>query len=385
MDTSDQSRKKMSRRDFFKESAVAATGLAVGGLLAGRSSAAAAPQPSRGRKGKRRIIDIHSHFLPEKWVTEISKRTRYPFLEKKSDDMWVITGSPQDKVPYQHQTTRSGFDVRSKLKEMDDAGVEISLLTLAPPGPDNAANDADRLTRIANDGLAEVVASRPERFRGIANLGYGNIEDSVRELRRCIDDLNFLGLQVYPYIGGKMPASDPALKPVWRVLQEKKKPLIFHPGSPLNPDYGNYIIGGLMGYWFDDAINLVRFILSGLLDEFPDLQVVIPHTWSLLPFLMDRLDYQVPRFSKGFTEMKNRKAPSEYLKKVYTDCINFSSDDFRYAVGKMGGVDYVMYGSDSPFIPLQYVVEVVEKSGLSSKDTERVFSGNARRLFGISI
>ncbi|SMC95812.1 amidohydrolase family protein [Sporomusa malonica] len=335
--------------------------------------------------GKHKIIDVQSHFLPEKWLKEISGRTQYPFLEKKNDDIWVIHGSSYDKLPY--YTTKSGINIQSKLREMDDAGIETSLLTLSPAGPDNGfyTADADRLAQIANDGIAEIVACYPNRFRGIASLGYGNIEDAVAELKRCIDELDFIGLQVFPYIGGKKSVAHPTLKPIWRVLAEKDIPLIFHPGSPMNTDYGNYLIGGLMGYWFDDAIVMVKFILSGLLDEFPNLKIVCPHTWSLLPYLIDRLDYQVTRFSKHFPEMKNKKAPSEYLKNVYTDCNNFSGDDLRYAIKKMGGVNYVMYGSDSPFVPAEFIVDMVEKSGLSSADIERIFAGNAQRLFGIDL
>ncbi len=334
---------------------------------------------------KHKIIDVQSHFLPEKWLKTISQRTQYPYLEKKNEEICVIHGSSYDRLPY--YTAKSGINIHSKLREMDAAGIDVSLLSLSPAGPDNGfhTGDADKLAQIANDGIAEIVACYPSRFRGIANLGYGNIKDSVEELTRCIDKLGFVGLQVFPYIGGKTSVAHPDLKPIWRVLAEKNVPLIFHPGSPMNSDYGNYLIGGLMGYWFDDAIIMVKFILSGLLDEFPDLKIVCPHTWSLLPYLIDRLDQQVARFAKHFPDMKNQKLPSEYLKNVYTDCNNFSSDDLQYAIKKMGGVNYMMYGSDSPFVPAEYIVGLVEKTGLSAADMEKVFTGNAQRLFGITL
>lgn len=333
----------------------------------------------------RKIIDVQSHFLPEKWLKTISDRTEYPYLEKKNEEIWVVHGSSYDRLPY--YTTKSGININSKLREMDAAGIELSLLSLSPAGPDNGfhTGDADELARFANDGIAEVVACYPHRFRGIANLGYGNVTDSVNELKRCIDKLGFVGLQVYPYVGGKTSVVHPDFKPIWQVLAERKVPLIFHPGSPLNSDYGNYLIGGLMGYWFDDAIIMVKFILSGLLDEFPDLKIVCPHTWSLLPYLIDRLDFQVSRFAKHFPDMKNKKLPSEYLKNVYTDCNNFSSDDLVYALKKMKGIDFMMYGSDSPFMPADFVVNLVERTGLSVTDMEKIFSGNARRLFGLNL
>jgi predicted TIM-barrel fold metal-dependent hydrolase len=70
-------------------------------------------------------------------------------------------------------------DIRRKLEEMDNAGIELSLLSLSLPGPDNGGADSDRLARLANDGIAEVVTAFPGRFRGIANLGLGSIEASV--------------------------------------------------------------------------------------------------------------------------------------------------------------------------------------------------------------
>ena len=330
------------------------------------------------------IIDVQSHFLPEKWLAALSSRDHYPFVEKKSNELWVIHGSSFDRLPY--YTNKSGIDTHCKLQEMNSAGIEISLLTLSPAGPDNAtiSVDADHLAQIANDGIAEIVAAYPERFRGIATLGYGNIASSLSELTRCVERLGFVGLQIFPYVGGRKSVVDPSLKPIWQFLSRKNLPLIFHPGSPMNRDYGDYLIGGLMGYWFDDAIVMAKFILSGLLDEFPDLQIVCPHTWSLLPYLINRLDHQVSRFAPFFPEIKNKKAPSEYLKNVYTDCNNFSGDDLCYALRKMDGINRIMYGSDSPFMPPRFTVDLVERSGLTATDCKKIFNENACRLFNLN-
>jgi predicted TIM-barrel fold metal-dependent hydrolase len=365
-----------------KKIATVAIFLAVVWFLSGINETAIASDIAKKDTTMRKIIDIQSHFLPKKWLAELSKRTEFPFLEKRNENIWVLHGSPFEKLPY--QVSKSGIDIQHKLKEMDEAGIEIGLLSLSLPGPDNGSAEADKLAKIANDGIAEIVSKYPTRFRGIANLGYGNIDESVKELRRCIDTLGFVGLQVFPFVGGKMSVVDSSMKPIWRILEEKNIPLILHPGSPANADYGNYFIGGLMGYWFDDAMVMVKFILSGTLDEFPNLKIVCPHTWSLLPYLIDRLDYQVPRFASQFPEIKLKKKPSEYLKNIYTDCNNFSSDDLQYAIKKMGGVNNMMFGSDSPFIPTSFIVDVAEKAGLTPDEIKKVFSGNAKRLFKIN-
>ncbi|MBV7272074.1 amidohydrolase [Clostridium sp. PL3] len=332
---------------------------------------------------KFKIIDIQSHFLPEKWLYEVSKRKEYPMLEKIAEDMWLIHGSKYDKLPY--HAKKSAIDINSKLKEMDDASIETTILTLSPPGPDSVSNgkEADRLAKISNDGIAEIVSSYPERFRGVANLGFGNMDESIKELNRCIDKLNFVGLQIYPYAGGDRGIDNPSFRPIFKILEEKGIPLILHPGSPINKDYGSYNIGALMGYWFDDAIAMVKLILSGLFEELPNLKVVCPHAWSLLPYLIDRVNTQASRFPEFFAR-NIRKTPGEYLKKVYTDCNNFSADTLKFAINKMGGVDKMMFGSDSPFVEAKFVTNLISDLGLSREEIEKIFYKNAKELFKIT-
>lgn len=331
---------------------------------------------------KIKIIDVQSHFLPEKWIDEISKRKEYPILQKIAEDKWLIHGSKYDKVPY--HTKKSGVDIKSKLKEMDEAHVDMTILTLSPPGPDVISDEKekDRLAKIANDGIAEIVSSYPDRFRGVANLGYGNMEDSIKELNRCIDELKFVGLQIYPYARGGIGVEDPCFRPIFKVLEDKDVPLILHPGSPVNKDYGSYNMGPLMGYWFDDAMAMMKLILSGLFEELPNLKVICPHAWSLLPYVIDRVDIQASRFSKFFAS-NIKKAPSEYLKNVYTDCNNFSADTLKFAINKIGGVDKMMFGSDSPFVEAKFITDLVLNLGLSNEDIEKIFYNNAKQLFKI--
>ena len=77
---------------------------------------------------KFKIIDIQSHFLPERWIYEISKRNDYPMVQKITDDKWLIHGSKYDNLPY--HTKKSGININAKLKEMDETGIEMTILSL---------------------------------------------------------------------------------------------------------------------------------------------------------------------------------------------------------------------------------------------------------------
>lgn len=329
-----------------------------------------------------KIVDIQSHFLPEKWISELSKRNDYPVLQKINNDKWLIHGSEFDKLPY--YTKKSGIDLNAKLKEMNEAGIDMTILTLSPPGPDiiRDEKEADRLAVISNDGIAEIASAYPTRFRGVANLGFGNMEDAIKELNRCIDELNFVGLQMYPYARGGMSIDNESFRPIFRILEEKGIPLILHPGSPVNNDYASYKMGPLLGYWFDDAMAMMKLIFSGLFEELPDLKVICPHVWSILPYLIDRIDIQVSRFPDFFAQ-NIKKAPGDYLKNVYTDCNNFSADTLQFAINKMGGVNKMMFGSDSPFVEANYIVSLVLDLGLTNKELDELFYLNAKELFKI--
>src|SRR5262245_20165889 len=72
---------------------------------------------------------------------------------------------------------------------MDEAGVRIGLLSAwhAPSGP-----------LISNDEVAATVAARPGRFAGVASVDLSDPVRAVREIRRCVRDLGFVGVRVVP-------------------------------------------------------------------------------------------------------------------------------------------------------------------------------------------
>jgi len=328
------------------------------------------------------IIDVQSHFLPEKWIKAVSERSDYPLLEKLDEDKVIIHGAAHDKLPY--HTRKSAIDINAKLKEMDEAGISLTLLSLSPPGPEcSYGNDSDELAVIANDGINEIARAFPDRFMGIASLGFYDMKKSIHELSRCFDEMNFAGLQMFPYVRGKGIDGE-EFYPVYEILEKRKKPLILHPGSPVNKDYSSYNIGALMGYWFDDAICVIKLILSGMLDKFPNLKILCPHVWSLLPYLIERIDIQTSRFPEFFSSNLS-KTPGEYLSKIYTDCNNFSPENILFSINKMDGIGRMMFGSDSPYVNASFMKDTLIKTGLPENDLNKILFENASDFFNISL
>jgi predicted TIM-barrel fold metal-dependent hydrolase len=127
-----------------------------------------------------------------------------------------------------------------RLREMDQHGIEMMLLSLNAPAvqaifdPRRAVETAMR----ANDYLAEQVAQRPDRFQGFAALPMQDPEAAARELSRCVSDLGFKGALVNGFSqtgdGSQMLYYDmPMFRPFWAEVERLNVPFYLHPRNPL--------------------------------------------------------------------------------------------------------------------------------------------------------
>ena len=131
---------------------------------------------------------------------------------------------------------------------------------------------------------------------------------------------------------------------------------------------------------FDTTIALCRLILSGMLDRHPNLKLVCPHVGGALPYLIGRVDHQTRVLKRGAENI--RMAPSEYLKRVYLHTVSPIPMAIRYGIDFVG-VDRMLYSSDHPWVDPQLIAGQVESLKLPAADEAKIFSGNARRLFGL--
>jgi hypothetical protein len=95
-----------------------------------------------------------------------------------------------------------------RIAAMDAQGVDIQVLSLAPPGTQPLdATDAVELSRLANDTAAAAVAQHPARLRALATLPTSDSAAAASELERAAG-LGFVGAMVYGRTGDT-PLDDP--------------------------------------------------------------------------------------------------------------------------------------------------------------------------------
>lgn len=215
-------------------------------------------------------------------------------------DAWTRAGVPRiPQLGYGDEPfARRLRDVgEGRIADMDDQGVDVAVLSLASPGVQNlTAADAVVVAREANDALAEVVATHPDRFQAFATIPTPDPEAAAAELERAVTRLGFPGAMLYGRTGDK-PADSPEFDDLYATAARLGVPLHFHPQTPVQPVLDAYYSGlgpvgmGLatagLGWYYDLGVQYLRMIFSGVFDRHPDLQVIAGHWGELVLFYLD--------------------------------------------------------------------------------------------------
>ncbi len=317
-------------------------------------------------------IDIQCHYYPNELIKKLLERDKPPRAVKKNGQTILMASNHTTLPALPHFS-----DLDDKLRAMDESGVDVQLLSLNVPGPELAGGDeADDLAELAHDCLADITNKHPERFWGMATLGLGNMDRSLRELDRCINSLGFKSLQVYSNLRGT-PLDDPIFHPLYERCAELNLPIFLHPTVPSLSEapMADYGLIPIMGFLFDTSLAAMRLIMSGTLDKFPNVRFVLPHVGSTIPYLIGRIDYLTGFMPSGRDNIGGRP-PSDFFKQLYFDVVSSYQPAIDYFYREYGS-DHLLFGSDYPWVQIDSCVELVENLPASDEEKKKIYSENA--------
>lgn len=275
---------------------------------------------------------------------------------------------------------------RERLAEMDANGVDVHLLSLTSPGVQMfEPATAVALARLANDRLSDAVHRHPTRFAGLASFAPQDPPAAAKEMERAINTLALNGFIVNSHTGNGY-LDEERYWPILEAAEALGKPLYIHPRAPsdgMAAPFRNYRMEGpSWGYGVETGTHAVRLMLSGVLDRFPRLRIVLGHLGEALPFWMWRLDYMAAPGSRA--GLRNRLKPSEYFRRNFAITTSGLEDPavLRLCIEKIG-IDNVMWAIDYPFQPTRPAVAFLHSLPLSDEDRERLAHVNAERIFGL--
>lgn len=290
------------------------------------------------------------------------------------------------------------LDIHGKrLKQMDEHGIEMMLLSLNAPAiqaiPD--VKKADELARKANDFLAEEVAKRPDRFQALAALPMQDPDLATRELQRCVNELGFVG----SLVNGFSQAGDPNvpiyydLKQYWSFWAEHEKldvPFYLHPRNPLPQDARIYaghpwLMGPTWAFGQETAVHALRLMASGLFDTHPNLKIVLGHMGEGLPYSMWRIDNR-NAWTKAPPSYPAKKKLAEYFQSNFwlTTSGNFRTQTLIDAILEIGA-DHILFSTDWPFENIDHAAIWFDAASISESDRVKIGRTNCVDLFKLKL
>lgn len=244
-----------------------------------------------------------------------------------------------------------------RIAAMDAGGIDTQVLSLTAPGLQNLEPaDAIALQRDVNDLLADIVGNRPDRYQAFATLATPAPEAAAAELERAVTRLDMAGAMVFGRTRDRH-LDEPEFRPLLETAAALRAPLYLHPQSPPTTVREAYYAGlgdrldaalathGI-GWHYDCGVELLRLILAGVFDRFPDLQVIVGHWGELMMFFLDRID-------TNLTELAGLNRPvSDYLRTnvFVTPSGIFSQKYLRWALEILGS-ERILFAADYPFVP----------------------------------
>lgn len=325
------------------------------------------------------VIDVHTHMLNKNWLELLRKHGRPRYEVRKSMD--APEGIFLDGAPF--MTPQPGhFDYDERIKRMDEAKVDIAILSLTCPnvywgGPEISLEAA----RIVNDDMARGQTAHPARLRFIASLPWEYPELAVSELKRA-QDKGALGVMVLANINGKS-LTDPHFAPIWQEIDRRALPVLVHPTAPPGTpdlDLRVYNLIASVGFMFDTTLSIARMIFDGFLDRYSNLKIIAAHGGATLPYLAGRLEICFENMNAA--RVKISRPPSEYLRHIYYDAVVYRPEALALCIG-VGGADRVMYGSDYPHNIGDMKGCLARVNDLPADQREKVRGQNAQRIFKI--
>lgn len=336
------------------------------------TSAAASVATGAGADPQR--IDCQSHLFSEEFLRLLEKRTTSPYVYRQGGDRYVVINEWRRKILPNHT------DVAAKIADMDKNGIGKAVISINDPGPELFGNESGRMAIMLNDFIAATVKQHPDRFVGLAVLPFDSHDSMLREFERATDKLRLRGVLLYSNLAGRFP-DEPEFQPLFAAAERRGIPVLLHPAAPVTWDATkDYQMATMLGLMFDTTIALCRLILSGTLEQHPNLKLVCPHVGGALPYLIGRVDHQTMVLKRGAEYI--RRAPSEYLKRVYFDTVSPIGLAIRYGYDFVGP-DKMLYSSDHPWVDPAITIEQVRSMQIPKEHEARLFAGNARKLFGI--
>lgn len=279
-----------------------------------------------------------------------------------------------------------------RIKDMDSTGIAMQIVSLTAPGVQVfEAAEATAMARSFNDQLAEAIGKHPDRYAGLAAIAPQDPAGAAKELERGVRQLGLKGAIVNSHTQGEY-LDDPKFWAIFEAADALRVPVYIHPTTPprsmIAPFLERGLDGAIFGFAVETGLHLLRIIVSGAFDRFPNLRIISGHLGEALPYWLSRIDFMHGNMvaANRYPGVKKlQKRPSDYIKEnLYVTTSGMAWEPGILYCQSVLGVDRVLYAMDYPYQFVPDEVKVTDNLPISDADKKKLYQTNAERVFGLS-
>ncbi|MFC0410142.1 amidohydrolase family protein [Roseomonas elaeocarpi] len=329
------------------------------------------------------IIDCHGHFTTapkslHAWRAQQLASVNDPANAPRKSDLRISDEEIRDAIE------------NGQLKMQRDRGGDLTIFSpIAGQMAHHLGNEATSRdwTELCNDLIHRVCTMFPDNFAAVCQLPQSpgvSPANCIPELRRCVEELGFVGCNLNPDPSGghwkEPPLYDRWWYPIFEEMVRLDVPAMIHVSSSCNPNFhhtGAHYING-------DTTAFMQFIQSRLFEDFPTLRLVIPHGGGAVP-------YHWGRYRGLALEMKDGTTVEKLMNNVFFDTCVYHYPGVQLLTDVVP-VDNILFGSEmigavrgidpetgQYFDDTKRYVDACRD--LSEEQRHKIFEGNARRVY----
>jgi aminocarboxymuconate-semialdehyde decarboxylase len=326
------------------------------------------------------IVDSHFHWWPRSIFDELTTRKDFP--KCSANGKGGYTYWRKEGANARFNLGPEWFDLDKQFEHLQTLDFEVDVVCTTGPFSvhfcDLPVNEGKDACLRWNQEMSDAQTKYKNHLWATAVLPFQDTQAALDVLNIAVQSQNLIGVNIPGSIGSNENIDSERLEPIYSRIAELGLPIFLHPTDAMFTDILEGHNGSLyksLGRVIDVSVSAYRLVLSGIMQRYPQIKVVVSHTGGALP-------YQSGRMDKNSKDANLPLPPSHYLKRMFTDTVSPHVAGIKFALDYYG-VDHIMYGSDYPCWDPATALRLLHEAGMDDHDCIKVLNLNARKVLNL--